>query len=99
MISYCTVIHAHLLSESRERAIDIGLVKLQDTIARLPDLEVQCVSMGLELPNAAAWTRYGLVVGALVKNLRDCICYCRFDVGCGCFLMIHASECSIWCSR
>ncbi len=55
--------------------------------------------MCLGLPNAAAWAGYGLVAGALVNNLTDCMCYCQFDVDCGCFLMIYAFECSIWFSR
>ena len=45
MISYWTVLHSDLLPDSLERAIEIGIVKLQNPLARLPDLEVHCVSM------------------------------------------------------
>ena len=100
MSSYWTVVHSDLLLASLERAIGVVLVGLQNTIARLPDLEVHCVSMSVQgLSIGAAWARYGLVTGALVNKLSDCRCYCRFDVDCGCFLMVYAFKCSIWFSR
>ena len=99
MISYCTVVHSDLLPDSLERAIEIGIVKFQNPLARLPDLEVHCVSMCLGPPNAAVWARYRLVADLLVNQPSDCMCYCRFDIDCDCFLMMYAFECSIWFSR
>ena len=58
-----------------------------------------CINVCLGLPDAGARARPGLIVGALVNNISDCMCYGRFDVDCSCFLIIYAFECSSWFYR